>query len=405
MSQFELFHNTAAQERRPYPFADVLSIKGGLEARREIERCPMYRRTPLLELPALAARLRVSSIRYKNEASRFGLGSFKSLGGGYAVSRVILRRIYESTGARPSVEELVRRRYADVTRELTVTCATEGNHGRAVAAAAQTFGCQCVIFLHSGVSQGREDAIAALGAKIVRVTGTYDDSVAEAQRIGQARGWEVVSDTSSDGYREVPAIIMQGYMVMVQEVISELTEIGAEIPTHVFVQGGVGGLAGAVTAYFWERFGQETAPIICVVEPSRADCLYRSIMAGRPASAMGDLNTIMAGLACGEVSILAWEILREGAEFFATISDDLAISSMRLLAAGIGGDPAIVAGPSGAAGLAAVLAASEHLDSDRIRRNLRLTASSRILVFGTEGATDQAEYESLVTGINTVTET
>lgn len=219
------------------------------------------------------------------------------------------------------------------------------------------------------------------------MTGTYDDAVRRASLDAAAEGWSVVSDTSYDGYTDVPRDVMQGYGLMVEEGLAQ-----SAVPTHVFVQGGVGGLAASVCAYFWERFGAER-PRFAVVEPEKADCLYRSAVAGKPTAAEGGLDTIMAGLACGEVSILAWRILQTGADAFLTIGDDSAIDCMRLLAEGRGGDMPIVAGESAVAGLAGFLRASADPE---LRRRLALDQSGRILLFGTEGATDSEVYMRLV---------
>ena len=210
-----------------------------------------------------------------------------------------------------------------------MTCATDGNHGRSVAWGAQTFGCRCVIYVHETVSEGRCRAIAAYGAEVRRVAGTYDDAVRRAAADAAAQGWTVVSDTSYEGYTDVPRDVMQGYSLMVEEALAQ----AATLPSHVFVQGGVGGLAAGVCSYLWERYGA-ARPRFVVVEPDKADCLYRSAVAGRPTPAEGALDTIMAGLACGEVSILAWRILEQGTDAFMTIGDDAAADCMRLLADG-----------------------------------------------------------------------
>jgi diaminopropionate ammonia-lyase len=240
------------------------------------------------------------------------------------------------------------------------------------------------------VSQGRRDAIARYGAEVRCVPGNYDDSVRRAAADAAAEGWHVVSDTSYEGYTDVPRDVMQGYAIMVDEALAQLP--AGVLPTHVFVQGGVGGLAASVCAHLWETLG-ESRPRLVVVEPDKADCLYRSAVAGHPVTVVGELDTIMAGLACGEVSLLAWRILEPGADAFMTIGDATAAAFMRILADGRHGDPAIVAGESGVAGLAGAMLAARDA---RGRAALGLDRDSVVLVFGTEGATDPELYRTIV---------
>lgn len=279
-------------------------------------------------------------------------------------------------------------RYKDIVSGLTVCCATDGNHGRSVAWGAQQFGARCVIYLHATVSQGREDAITRFGAEVRRVDGNYDDSVRQAARDAEANGWFVVSDTSYPGYMKVPRDVMQGYTIMIDEAVQQLPEP----PTHCFVQGGVGGLAAAALSQLWEAYGPDR-PRVVVVEPDRAACLYASVRAGSPTAVEGELDTLMAGLACGEVSLLAWEVLDEGVDDFMTVSDDSAVEAMRLLANGAAGDAPLVAGESAVAGLVGLLIARQQPE---LSAALGLDEASRVLVIGSEGATDEAVYRELV---------
>jgi diaminopropionate ammonia-lyase len=342
----------------------ILSEDGYRLARATIVGWPGYGPTPLVDLPELAREGGVSALRIKDESGRFGLGSFKALGGAYAVAR------------------LAADRQAGYPR-LTVTCATDGNHGRAVAWGAQRFGCDCVIFLHEGVSKGRADAIAAFGAQIRRVPGNYDDSVREANRVAGELGWVVVSDTSWEGYTEVPTEVMQGYRVMAEEVGTQWT---GNPPTHVFIQGGVGGVAAAVAVQL--RRGPLPSPRVIIVEPERAACLLASAEAGKSVTVGGALDTIMAGLACGEPSLLAWQVLEREAAAFMAIPDELVPPAMRALAQG-----GVESGESGAAGLAGFLAVAIY---QAARTALRLDAESRVLLFSTEGATDPELYRRLI---------
>jgi diaminopropionate ammonia-lyase len=380
----------AAPPAEPYGAARsrVLSAAGFSAAAAEIATWPGYAPTPLHALPQLARRLGVAEIRYKDERSRFGLKSFKALGGAYAVARVLQRAIAAAGRGEATSTDLVRGTFRDLVAGMTVTCATDGNHGRSVAWGAQIFGCRCVIFVHEKVSQGRRDAIARYGADVVEVKGNYDDAVRHAAATAAAHGWTVVSDTSYPGYRDIPVDVMHGYGVMAAEVAAQLDAP----PTHVLAQAGVGAMAAAVCADFWLRWG-ERRPRFVVVEPTSADCVTRSLMAGHPVAVGGDLDTIMAGLACGEVSELAWEILGSGTNAAIAVPDSYALAAVRAFAAPAAGDPAIVSGETGAAGLAALLAAH---DDPTIRSALALDAHSRVLLLGSEGDTDAAIYREIV---------
>ncbi|EWH02893.1 hypothetical protein Q427_06215 [Halomonas sp. BC04] len=284
--------------------------------------------------------------------------------------------------------DLLAGRYREEAARITVCCATDGNHGRSVAWGAEQFGARCVIYLHATVSQGREDAITRFGAEVRRIPGNYDDSVRQAAVDAETNGWFVVSDTSYPGYMTVPRDVMQGYTIMVDEAVQQLPEP----PTHCFVQGGVGGLAAAVLAQLWEAYGADR-PRVIVVEPDRAACLYESARVGSPTAVHGELDTLMAGLACGEVSLLAWEVLEDGIDDFMTVSDEAAVEAMQLLAAGVDGDAPLVAGESAVAGLAGLLIARQQ---PTLSEALGLDTDSRILLIGSEGATDEEVYRELV---------
>lgn len=354
-----------------------------------VTRWPVYRKTPLIALPGLARAAGIAGLRYKDEGGRFGLGSFKALGGAYAVYRLLARMIAEKGGGdEPSVEDFLSGRLRQQTKDVVVASATDGNHGRSVAWGARMFGCRCVIYIHATVSEARRAAIASYGAEVVRTPGNYDDSVRICAEDSAKNGWHVVSDTSYEGYRQIPCDVMQGYAVMAEEIIREMPDP----PTHVFLQGGVGGLAAAVVSRFWQVWGARR-PRAIVVEPVRADCLFQSAKAGAPTKATGDLDTLMAGLACGEVSLAAWDILKKGAAAFMIVPDDAAIEAMRIVASGADGDKRIVGGESGVGGLAGLLAASVN---EKARADLALTRDSRALVIGSEGDTDAELYKKLV---------
>ena len=346
----------------PEGLTSILSLARAAEAHAHIRQWAGYAPTPMRSLPAMAAGSGVAELLYKDEGLRFTLRSFKALGGAYAVDRIV--------AARGGAEG------------LTVTCATDGNHGRAVAWGAHRAGARAVIYVHEHVSEGRAEAIRSFGATIIREGANYDASVRAASAAAARNGWQIVSDTAWPGYEDVPRDVMQGYAVLAMEAADQ----GAK-PTHVFIQGGVGGVAAAILSHAWERHGA-ARPVIVVVEPENAACLMASAQAGGLRNVEGDLDTIIAGLACGEPSTLAWRILHPGADAFMTISDAAAMAAMRNLA-----DLGIVGGESGVAGLAGFLRVA-HDPAARLA--LGITATSRILCYGTEGATDPAVYTDIV---------
>src|SRR5882672_2421389 len=369
----------------------ILSKTGFDTALAEISSWPGYAPAPLLRLDGLARTLGLRELWYKDERGRFGLKSFKALGGAYAVANVLRKRITQQRGGATVVSrQLVAGEFASIVREATVTCATDGNHGRSVAWGAHLFGCRCVIFVHEHVSQGRRDAIASYGAEVRVVDGNYDDAVRQVATTAAANGWTVVSDTSYPGYRDIPLDVMHGYGVMAAEIVRELPQ--GEPPTHVFVQAGVGALAAAICAYFWLHWDRRR-PSCVVVEPTRADCVYQSVAAGLPVVVGGTLETVMAGLACGEVSELAWEILHAGATGAIAIDDAYALEAVRVLANPVSGDTPIVAGETGGSGLAALLAMRDY---PAIRETLALDHTARVLLLGSEGDTDPTIYRALV---------
>jgi diaminopropionate ammonia-lyase len=379
--------NGLADRSAPYGAAQqaILNDDAFEAARQVITSWPGYRPTPLVGLPGIAERARVAALFVKDESGRLGLGSFKALGGAYAVSRVL-----RDAAAKLDVDPSEQERFAATAAEITVCCATDGNHGRSVAWGARMFGCRCVIFIHETVSERRKQEIEALGAKVVRCEGNYDDSVRIAEEMAQGEGWIVVSDTSYEGYTDTPRHVMQGYELMAAEALEQWPL--AELPTHLFLQTGVGGMAAAVVAHFRRRFGAQR-PFIVLADPLKSACWVETIRAGKPTPAKGDLDTIMAGLACGEVSQLAWTILEHSADAVIGLDEDSAPKGMRILAEGRFGDPPMVAGESAVAGVMALLAVA---NDDETRQALKLDKDSRVLAFSTEGATDPELYERLV---------
>lgn len=367
----------------------VISVQDFASARAEIVSWPGYQPTPLVKLAGLGSALGVGSVLYKDEAFRFGLGSFKALGGAYAVARVLSRELGRcGLAENATAADFLARRYADSVSAISVTSATDGNHGRSVAWGAQMFGCRAVIYIHETVSEERGAAIGRFGAEVVRTSGGYDDAVRHAFAEAQRRGWHVVQDTAISSYRAVTLDITCGYGVIATEVMEQ----ASERPTHVIVQAGVGGLASAICARFWQAWGRQR-PRFLVLEPSNAACVAASLEAGKRVDVTGDLETVMAGLACGEVSELAWDVLATGADSALVIDDSLALEGMRRLAFPRDADPVIVGGECSGGAVGALLGVSRQ---PQLMTRLGLNAESRVLLIGTEGATDPAIYEKIV---------
>ena len=381
--------NSAASRANPWTDLQdrILNDEAAEEARDIIAAWHRYAPTPLVSLPTLARRAKVAQLHYKDESQRFGLGSFKALGGAYAVARLIQKHARDA-GEAWEGRDLLAGRLRGIAERLTVCTATDGNHGRSVAWGAAMFGCRCVVFIHATVSEARKRAIEEFGAEVRRTAGNYDDSVREAEATAHRQGWVVVSDTSYPGYVDIPKNVMQGYELMAREAFDAL----ASPPTHLFLQTGVGGMAAAVTASAKRRW-DAGRPRIVLADPDRAPCWIESIRAGKPVSVSGELDTMMAGLACGEVSILAWEILKDHADAVVAVSDADAVALMGQLARPAHGDQPLVAGESAVAGLAAMFSVAEDASA---RAHLELGEDSRVLVFGTEGDTDPELYRQLV---------
>jgi diaminopropionate ammonia-lyase len=350
----------------------------------EIRSWPGYAPTPLLTLDRLSGALGLSTVLYKDESKRFGLGSFKALGGAYAVVRFLADRLGLSTA------EIRAGRGGERAKAITVTTATDGNHGRSVAWGARLGGCRCRIYVHALVSEGRVKAMEALGAEVIRIEGDYDESVRLCTRESTRNGWQMISDTSFEGYLEIPRQVMAGYTIMAREAIEQ----AGEPITHVFVQAGVGGLAAALAVRMWMEMG-EKRPRFVIVESEHAPCILASARRGRAMPVKIRHETVMAGMSCGEVSLLAWEILRRVASHFVTIADAPVPATMRMLASGAAGGGNIEAGECSAAGPQALIAACCNTG---LRAAMGLDTSARVLVIGTEGATDPEIYKKIISG-------
>lgn len=381
-------HNQRSQDHLKDDAARLFDLEAIEEAHKEIASWPGYRPTPLVNLPGLAREAGVGAVYYKDEGQRFDLASFKALGGAYAVLCVLKNKL-RAMGITATASDLIAGRFGALVNDETVVCATDGNHGRSVAWGASMFGCNCRIYIHENVSEDRESAIAEFGAQMVRTNGDYDESVRACARDAEQNGWTLVADTNAGGGApDVPILVMQGYTLMVGELMDQLHDT----PTHLLMPAGVGGLVAAVAGY-WTKLHGRARPRMIAVEPHNANCVYRAIENGKPRALDGDTNSFMACLAAGQVSPVAWPILETVVDDVLTISDEAAMATMRALAIGEFGDQAIVSGESGCASVAALLAIHNN---DRLRAALSIDRNSKILAIGSEGATAPVIWEKVV---------
>lgn len=335
--------------------------------------------------------LDVASIHVKDESQRFDLNAFKVLGGSFCISRILAER-FDLPNA--DFAALTQPELRAAIREITFVTATDGNHGRGVAWTANRLGCGCVVYMPRGSACERLENIRALGADAAITDMNYDDTVRFARAQAQKNGWVLVQDTAWDGYTEIPTRIMQGYTTMGCEIAAQL---GGLRPTHIFLQAGVGAMAGAMADFFMDLY-RGAPPVITVVEPLNADCIFRTAATndGRLHSVGGDLRTIMAGLACGEPCSVGWEMLARSAQNYVSMPDYVAANGMRILACPLDGDPRIVAGESGASGFGFAAEVLRNPELSQMKAQLGLNAQSRLLCISTEGATDRANYRSVV---------
>ncbi len=354
-----------------------------------------YQPTPLVALPRLAEYLGIGSIWVKDESHRFGLNAFKVLGASFALCRSLEAKLQCGRIALGATD----RQQSSLRKQLSaITCvtATDGNHGRAVAWGAEQIGCRAVVFMPAGSSPVRLENIRRHGADASMIDGNYDDAVRLAAELAERNDWLLVQDTARPDYTQIPEQIMQGYLTMFDEALEQIGDLD---PTHVFIQCGVGSLAASLQAFLVERYGADHPMLICV-EPTRAACFYRSVAAGdgRARVVTGRLDTIMAGLACGEPSSLAWNILRDYGDLFVVCPDRITVRGMRMLGSPLPGDRQIISGESGAVTLGLLYETATDTANRVLREHLHLNHSSRILLFSTEGDTDPQMYRSIVWG-------
>ena len=360
---------------------------------------PQYSVTPLANLEGMASYLGLGDLFVKDESYRFGLNAFKVLGGSFAMANYIA----EETGRDISACDFAYLASEQLQKDFgqaTFFTATDGNHGRGVAWSAKRLGQKAVVRMPKGTVQSRFNNIAAEGAEVTIENLNYDDCVRlAAEQAAATEHGVIVQDTAWEGYEKIPSWIMQGYGTMATEAIEQLRAAGVARPTHVFVQAGVGSLAAAIAGFLANTYVDDP-PVFVVVEADAADCLYQGALAadGNPRIAGGDLATIMAGLACGEPSAIAWDILRNHADVFLSCPDWVSAKGMRMLSAPMKGDPQVVSGESGAAGMGAVAAIMHDGAYADLREQLGLNTDSKVLLFSTEGDTDPVRYRDIVWG-------
>lgn len=357
------------------------------------EQCPAYKPTPLLSLPNLAEIIGIKNIYVKDESARLGLDSFKALGGFYAIARLLAEQLdldYLEAGFAYLSSDKAKKNLG----QITFTTATDGNHGKGVAMAATTFGHRSVVYLPRGSKKRRVKAVEEVGGTAYVTDWNYDDTVEFVFEEAKRKGYIVVQDTAMEGYYKTPAWIMQGYALMVKEIIDDIEQVQSNrrlksplYPTHVILQAGVGSMPAAVTGHFLERL-EERSPQVIIVEPENAACFFKSALgSGVPQKVGGSLETIMAGLACGEPSPVGWEIIKTCAKHFLSLPDWVAARGVRALKHPLPGDPAVASGESGSVGTG--LLSLFNLDAlSGLKEILALDEDSAALVINTEGVTD-----------------
>lgn len=371
---------------------DFMSLENAKKVQAFHASFPVYKETPLVSLKETAKALGVESIYVKDESYRFGLNAFKVLGGSYAIGNYLAQKLGKSISEMP-YERLTAEDVKKELGDITFVTATDGNHGRGVSWTANRLGQKAVVYMPKGSAQERLKNIQAEGAEASITDLNYDEAVRLANSQAEEKGWVMVQDTAWEGYEDIPEWIMQGYGTMGYEAYTQLPEK----PTHIFLQAGVGSMAGAVTGFFAGVYGEER-PVVTIVEPNKADCIFRTAKEadGKLHFVTGDMDTIMAGLACGEPCSIGWNVLKDYADNFISCPDYMAAQGMRILGNPMAGDSQVVAGESGAAAFGCVTEILRNPQYADFKERLGLNEKSRVLFFNTEGDTDKENYRSIV---------
>lgn len=380
-------------------FLKVMDLSEVKKARAFHKTIPGYEPTPLANLKNMAEYLGLGNVFIKDESYRFGLNAFKVLGGSFSMARYIAEKLGKDI-SELDFETLTSEKTREELGPVTFFTATDGNHGRGVAWAANKLKQKSVVLMPKGSTMARFNNIKAEGAEVTIEDENYDECVRMAAAMAEKTpNGVMVQDTAWPGYEKIPSWIMQGYGTMAMEADEQLEAAGIKRPTHVFVQAGVGSLAGAVVGYFTNKY-PENPPTFVVVEAEAAACLYKGAVLGTGEEAVveGDMQTIMAGLACGEPNTISWDILKNHVTVFATASDGITADAMRMLAAPIKGDPQVISGESGAAPFGVLVAIMTRPELAELKDLLKLDKNSNVLLFSTEGDTDPERYKEIVWG-------
>jgi diaminopropionate ammonia-lyase len=335
------------------------------DAYNSISKWEGYAPTPLISLNKLSKELSLKNIFYKDEDKRFDLKSFKALGGAYAVEKV-----------------------TKGNKDIVVATATAGNHGRSVSWGARRLGLKCKIFISEFVSEARGQAMADLGADVIKVKGNYEKSLIECIKQSTENNWQIVQDVAWKDYMLVPKYTMAGYSVMMREIVDQINN---EKITHIILQAGVGGMAGAMVAGIARYL--DNVPTTIVVEPDSAACVLESIRTGKIEKIDIKRESLMGGMSCGEVSLVPWEILKHSVKHCISLPDDDIGKTMKLLGNSSFSDKQIIAGENSAPGVIGLIASCED---QNIKEKLQLDQNSNVLIIGCEGDTDKEMYQKLI---------
>lgn len=393
MKSLEYIVRERKKEKKEMDFVAPFRAAG---VRKFHKTIPVYQETPLISLEGISKELGVSKVWIKDESKRFGLHAFKGLGGSYAIAACLAKMLGKSINEM-TFEQLCAPEAKEKLGTLTFVTATDGNHGRGVAWAARLFGHKAVVYMPKGSSQERLSNIRAQGAQAEITPYTYDDAVRLAKKMAEEHGWILVQDTAWEGYEEIPSYIMQGYTTMAEEIREQLKE---ERPTHLFLQAGVGSFAGAMLGYFVQLFGADY-PTTVIMEPDKACCHYDTVKAddGKLHFSTGPMDSMMAGLCCGEPCTLSFHIIDTYADAFVSCSDEYSADGMRLLGNPERKEEIVVSGESGAVGAGVLAGIMKEKNLKELRDQLKLGKDSKVLLISTEGDTDQENYKRILNQI------
>lgn len=392
--KLRMVKNQFDRQEDPAQCVEILSEENVKRARRFVATFPEYDVTPLRRLSKLAGKIGVGEIYLKDESFRFGLNSFKALGGAWAMGNDLAKRLGRNIDDL-SLEELLLPETKEQIGDMTFYTATDGNQGRAVAWVAQKLGQKSVVYMPEGSSKARLDNILACGSDASITDMNYNDAVRYANEMAGKNNGVIIQDTAWEGYTEVPIYIMQGYGIMALEALEQIREQGLEEPTHIFLQAGVGSMAGACQGFFAAVYGKD-CPYTIVVEPDEANCYYQSAAQNTLVNISGDMRTIMVGLACGEPNPVSFEIMKNWSSAFLSLPDYVSGDGMRILGNPLDGDDRVVSGESGAPPTGSLFNLMTDPELEDIRKELGLDENSRVLLFSTEGDTDPERYRSIV---------